>query len=380
MSSRLHTALIITVAVILGVVAFAPVGASGNGVSVPTLDQFHALEERVTVLEDGSTTTTTTPPDGWAEGSNPPTWEQPYATTSIWKRRIDTSAPRTPAGTAGMRTTDGWSAAAPLEAIHFYDLTAGRNINVRRFDRASAFGDKCGNRGSFVENIKLPDGWNTRSHVADGGRNNQINVHLGNGDLRYYQASQACSSSELVAADPGSFTHGTLDGDGLEGARGAARFANGGVLRAPDLSGPINHALELSADQKYLSPLDGGYRWPALAADGGYNDPSKGSHYQGAVPEMTMGSLVALPADWDLDANGITNPLMRKIATALKTYGGYIGDVTAWKNSSAWSVAVDSAHFDDVWANAGWYRDRSQWFTMVEAFEVVDTSNHPENR
>jgi len=115
-----------------------------------------------------------------------------------------------------------------------------------------------------------------------------------------------------------------LDGRGwgdpahyFQGARAAAVPTMGGLLRRHELeegAGPIRHALALSLTFNGLS-ADPGYVFPATSADVGL------SNNNGRIPE---GALMMLPPDFDVSK--VDDPRLRRIAEALKVYGGYVVD------------------------------------------------------
>lgn len=148
-----------------------------------------------------------------------------------------------------------------------------------------------------------------------------------------------------------------LKSKGIEGCHGGSGLSGlGGDIRGGELTGeaPIRHALKigLSADLSF-SPENGGFQWPAVKADSGYEDG-----YGGDDPRVHMGTLFALPPDFDL--NSITEPDVRKVAEAMKTYGAYIVDSTGGGGTNQIDVQngyqdelpnVDSAQMHDVFAN-----------------------------
>ncbi len=115
-----------------------------------------------------------------------------------------------------------------------------------------------------------------------------------------------------------------LDGRGwgdpahyFQGARAAAVPTMGGLLRTHELaedSGPIQHALAISLTFSGLS-ADPSYVFPATSSDSGANKN------KGKIPE---GALLMLPADFD--SASFSDPRLRRIAEALKRYGGYVVD------------------------------------------------------
>lgn len=121
-----------------------------------------------------------------------------------------------------------------------------------------------------------------------------------------------------------------LYGDGRAGIHGGSGLsAIGGSIRLGELtsSEPLRHVLKMNTwGKRFLSQSNNGYRWPAYRADSYYNSGSNA--YVGSIPEMRMGSLLALKPDVNLSS--ITEPKARKIAECLRDYGAYMVDDTAW--------------------------------------------------
>lgn len=297
------------------------------------------------------------PVTGTTPGIHPPSWERPFATTSIWKREYDKSLPQTPAGTSGLTDT-----AAQLEMIHMIDGSGGGAVTVNHYDRGD-WGNRCATKGALLRTVKAASGWHLLNHLDRENKNNQCDFLEADGVTIYpTQASTACNSTTLTAGDLYSRRH-SINGDGLTGGHGAARIGHGGVLRGTDLTDTdILHVLDILANPDYLSRSNGGYRWPALAADANYANSSSAGYYAGSVPSMRMGSLVTIPQDYDLSA---LDAFHQKLGRCLKTFGAYILDITAW---DAWALAVDSNYSSNYTA----LFNKTQFLTLVKQFRVVE--------
>ncbi len=101
----------------------------------------------------------------------------------------------------------------------------------------------------------------------------------------------------------------------------------------------IQHALCINLyARKYLrGGLQGetiGFRWPATAADGYWNNPASADRYGsspvsgGPAVGLLMGALLTLPTDFNFAT--VTNVRARAVARALWGFGGYVVDDTAW--------------------------------------------------
>lgn len=168
------------------------------------------------------------------------------------------------------------------------------------------------------------------------------------------------------------------------GAHGGSGLSSiGGTIRLGELTdgGEINHALKVNLyAAKHLSyPADGspGYRWPAWKADSYAADA-----YQGPNPKVEMGSLLALLPSYN--ENNLQTEPARKIARALKNYGAYVADDSAW---NAIDFAVEQGpegkvkdEFPARWGynmNMGdkshpWFRDLQDIFANLH---VVDNNS-----
>lgn len=120
------------------------------------------------------------------------------------------------------------------------------------------------------------------------------------------------------------------------GSHGGSRLSTlGGTLRPGELTDqePIHHALKLNVHaSRYLyGGGPAGHTWPADRADNSWNQSGHPERYgwRGATPPtyMLMGALLALPSAFsDLGYH----PKVKKLIAALKNYGAYVVDNTAW--------------------------------------------------
>jgi hypothetical protein len=111
--------------------------------------------------------------------------------------------------------------------------------------------------------------------------------------------------------------------DEWHGARAYGGSAIAGLIRTDELlAGDIPHALAIAVSRSALNRLAPGgesWVWPASWSDGG-----NGESY-GAVGNLYMGTLLAIPPDVVIDALPL-NDVGRAIGHALQDYGAYIVD------------------------------------------------------
>ncbi|MBC8143280.1 MAG: hypothetical protein H7Y38_17785 [Armatimonadetes bacterium] len=152
---------------------------------------------------------------------------------------------------------------------------------------------------------------------------------------------------------------------------GSGLPALGGTLRTGELSGSvsIDHALNLLLPPEILNGSSGGYRWPATNADEGYGDS-----YLGGNTAARMGCLLALPQTFDV--NQLASPEARRVATALKDYGGYCTDGAA---NNVFQIAMEESEFNHLQNNYGtdpdngtpWSNDQR---TILSELQIVNNN------
>ncbi|MCX8155802.1 MAG: hypothetical protein N3J91_05020 [Verrucomicrobiae bacterium] len=184
------------------------------------------------------------------------------------------------------------------------------------------------------------------------------------------------------------FADEDLYGMGYYGAHGGSGLSCiGGTLRVGELvpgAGPIRHALKINlyaARNLYYDEETRGYRWPARRADG-YAAKVYGT--KGKPPKACrMGALLALPPHLTDQVLGLETEPARRLAQALRDYGAYVVDDTAWdvyalvtewgpdgrvkdEFKKAWGFDINPARRDNPWS-----RDMDRLFTNLH---VVDNN------
>src|SRR2546425_4506153 len=172
---------------------------------------------------------------------------------------------------------------------------------------------------------------------------------------------------------------------GNSGAHGGSMLSSlGGVIRLGELvpGGTIRHALKVNLfgrDNYYTG--SGSFRWPATTADG-----CAPGCYGGSVPALRMGSLLALPPSFDVNAMGLETEPAKILAHAFQDYGAYTVDDAAWSvyavateyspsgkvddaSGSAWGFPISPASRDVPWA-----RDMDRIFGALAVVDNWDSS------
>lgn len=310
--------------------------------------------------------------------------QQPFHERSIWNMPIGSEAVYVPAqiqkATGHGMTVDEdiivLTPQAPL--LDIYRNDAGWNRQRSR----------CTIDGGLLFKAPIPDGFMVSPETWDGlTPNSGLAVLMPDGrTIKQTQPFARCEpqhgASRYVFADE------DLYGEGYYGAHGGSGLSCiGGTLRVGELvpgAGPIRHALKVNlyaARNLYYDAETRGFRWPARKADG-YAAKTYGT--KGNPPKACrMGALLALPPHLTDQVLGLETEPARRLAQALRDYGAYIVDDTAWDVYALvteWGPAGRvKDEFKKAWGfeinpvsrNHAWSRDMDRIFTHLH---VVDNN------
>lgn len=248
----------------------------------------------------------------------------PFRSDSIWNTPIGDAASYVDAGiTAGTGLDPDedlliLTPTAPVVPV--YEHTAG-------WDAATT---RCANvTPKVLANVPIPSDFRTDPGYRGATPNAAAAVLLPDGrTVSQMQPFHRCADGRAITQYV--FDNDDLvSGTGLVGAHGGSAMSSiGGTIRVGELrpGSRIRHALKLEVfGKKFLALRQDstpGYRWPASRAD-----EYASAGYQGPIPALEMGALLALRPDFDLKTLA-TEPA-KILATALRDYGGYVVDDTA---------------------------------------------------
>jgi hypothetical protein len=249
----------------------------------------------------------------------------PFSSASIWNTPIGSKAEYVP---SGLQADSFWGSFAQEIVVILTPDAPLTDVfeNLKDWSDPSA-GARCPKEGKLITRLPMPSDW-TYPHeqgLPDGVAAIMLpdkrTIHQTQPFHRCVAGTYATSHYPYEPAD--------IYGDGRLGAHGGSGLSSlGGTIRLGELvpGSAIRHAMKVSVNNKlYLAyNNDGtpGFRWPARKSDGESN-----INYQGKVPALEMGALLALKPDFDV-LQLRTEPA-RIIATAFKNYGAYIVDETA---------------------------------------------------
>ncbi len=347
------------------------VGVAAIVVAVVARDDTDAPDEAVVAANDFSEDSATA--SALAERLSVLTsrdpWLRPFSSDSIWNTPIGSEAVYVH---AELPHTDRHA----LE--HSTLMRTDPSDPERAVLRTGSWRDRCSGTEDSGRTLHLPDGW-APPMVTDSATPNNPGVFLLPDGRTMYNlgAMGRCSGSgPLYAQWPGDEAAAVTDlyGDGRLGAHGGSNLNQlGGAIRPDELTGdqPIRHALDLLVWSEHLAwggSKSNSYRWPATTSD----SYAAADTYRGDVPDLQMGSLLALPPDVTADQLGIETAVGRRLFQALQDYGAYVTDDSAW---DATYLGVDSAAIGTFpWGDA----ERADMARMVTALHVV-ANNGPDS-
>lgn len=256
----------------------------------------------------------------------------PFDKTSIWNMPIHKEAVYVPAGIV---------AANNFEADEdVLILTPKEKFMVVRTNTAGWTGaDRCLPDGPDLFAAPIPSNWIFDSTVWFGKTPNAgAAILLPNGKIKQTQPFAKCSNNVVTSQYVWSEENCVLTGECIVGAHGGSGLsAIGGTIRLGEFSsGKIQHVLKINLWGKMnFFRGGGGYRWPAVKADTGFDVDSAYNSYGGKNPEMRIGALLALHKNLDFtslsnNSLGLETEPGIIIARALQQYGAYTVDNTAW--------------------------------------------------
>ncbi len=283
----------------------------------------------------------------------------PFAANSIWNMPIGTNARLVP---AEIKAATDWGFTVDEDIIIMTPDAPLVDVYENNADWSGS--DRCVNTGGIIKSVHIPSNFVVKPHPIGSDPNsfspdywtgvspNHATAILLNDGRTIFQTQpfSRCVYGRYATSHYTLAQQGKLDidicGDGIEGLHGGSGLSSlGGTIRSGELAPgkTINHALKVNinaAENLYYDGIYKGYRWPAIHAD--YNALNL---YHGTIPQLRMGALLALKADFSIES--LKTEPAKIIAKAFKQYGGYVVDNTGWKT---YALAIE-------WSPAGRVRD-----------------------
>jgi hypothetical protein len=303
--------------------------------------------------------------------------QQPFCSESIWNTAIGSSAIFVDAKLRPFYSVEP-------DVSHFV-VTRSSDPLVEWYKVEHWGGPRCQvpSSGKAYKHLHVPDAF-TVSDITAHSTPNGAAVLLQPDQHTLVQMNPVCRNvsgapifGDATFGEPAHFED--LYGMGRTGAYGGSGLsALGGSIRPREWSnsGPFKHALKVELyAHYYYSPLQlpgqlqPGFRWPAVTRDGyalNCSIPARPNHppscYNGTVPELQPGSLLAVPPTVTVEALRLTSAPAIKLFAALQGYGAYVVADSAWNSTS---IAMEEGVSDEFEAEFG--------FAFAQRLDSCDT-------
>ncbi|KAF0129465.1 MAG: hypothetical protein FD155_2388 [Bacteroidetes bacterium] len=255
-------------------------------------------------------------------------------------------------------------------------------------------GDRCPDQGPTMFSAPIPANYIYDNSVWQGSTPNAGAAILNEDGNRIMQTQPFAKCDTTYATSHYLWDENVclLKGECIYGAHGGSALSSiGGTIRVGEFtSGAINHVLKINVWGKhFLSSSGNGYRWPSNHADGGYHQPNSFNYYGGSVPQMVMGSLLAIHKNIDINLLGLETAPGLIIAKTMQDYGAYIVDNTGWNNfafvTETGPEGIVRNEFHNLYGfgieawdnlnNTAWGRDMKRILTSLYVIDNNDASN-----
>jgi hypothetical protein len=300
----------------------------------------------------------------------------PFSPDSIWNMPIGSGAVYAPTGLLPASALFG-------DIDYFFVLSASDPLQPLYNDEDVWMGPRCSAINATGISLNVPPSLVIADATPPNDTpNNSTAFLLPDGhSLVQVNALSRCDGNGPVFGVPSGTTE-DLYGTGIYGGHAGSNLSSiGGTIRLGELeaAGPIRHALKIDVDGMYLFYSSGnpGFRWPANTADAG----APGG-YQGRIPGMVQGSLLAVPPGATEASLGLRTEPGKKLFHALQDYGGYIVDNSA---DPSYNLCVESGVKEEFARAFGYAFDTtgpSPWFddfaAIFAALRLVD-DNGPQS-
>lgn len=266
-----------------------------------------------------------------AQTRDPLKW--PFSDRSIWNLPIHNNATYV---SAGLTQANSNSFSTDEDVIIMSPTSPNMNVETNYTDWSAGGDARCDDEGPTLFSAPIPASWIYDNTVWEGSTpNSGASILRSDGKIVQTQPFAKCNTSYATSHYVWSADNCVLTGECIAGAHGGSGMSTiGGTVRVGEFTaGAIKHVMKFNVWGKFfLSNANGGYRWPALAADGGYNDPNSFNYYGGSNTAMKMGSLVALHKNTSISSLGLETAPGQILAKAFQDYGAYIVDNTGWNH------------------------------------------------
>lgn len=293
----------------------------------------------------------------------------PFDASSIWNTPIGTGARYVPAELKAVQTSALSSS---------FLITTSATDPLRPLVRPVSSADRCGGM-EVIDMIRIPDLFVLAAgQNADPGNSAAI-VQPDGHSLVEISGFGRCEPGGAVVGYR--YPDSDLLRDGRQGGQGGSGLSSlGGALVPGELLGPVpvRHALKValsSALYYFADPSrpESCFRWPADRCDAGFAALGEAG-YHGGNPALTMGALLAIPANTSESSVALETDVGRAMFFTLQNYGAYVVG-SAGTDWAIWGARDDARvlFLNALGADgrAAWARDVNR---LLPLLAVVDNN------
>lgn len=319
----------------------------------------------------------------------------PFPSSSIWNTPLaQNNEGNYVAANIQQATASGMTVDEDILVLTPYETSTNVYTNYKDWSTQQA-GARCAQEGPLLATLPIPSDW---TYYHNGGETPNASAAVLKSDgvtLFQTQPLHRCSAGGIATSHYVFTDMNIKTGDGIEGSHGGSRMSSiGGTIRVGELrpGNVIRHALKVNIFGKrnmYCASNEAdaksGYRWPALTADSYACTSGHPLRYGGTNTAVQQGSLLALKTSFNLA--GLETEPARIIATAMRDYGAYLVDDTAWDVYALMTERGPNGNvvdeFQSVWGysmtpsskNNAWARDMDRIFTNLWVVNNSSASN-----
>ncbi len=255
----------------------------------------------------------------------------PYSSSSIWNRPVSANAEFVDVQNAIWGDTAQAPTSVYPDLVGIYYVNQSQPLTNFRLTQGWNYPERSNPKGETLFQRKLSPDAGTDLRYPNNGNANYVIIDPATGLADEGTGSWRDSGSDFLTFYDGNNLHNldVINGDGLLGSRGSRLPSLGGAIRLGELGtlqkegSGINHAMAVMLSSRRYSK-DVHYIWPAHTGDGFASNPIYG--YLGDNPYYTIGTLLTIPYNIDIDSINWRTPQGVSVAKAAQEYGLYIVD------------------------------------------------------
>ncbi len=254
----------------------------------------------------------------------------PYSSSSIWNRQVPANAEFIDVQDAIWGDSEQAPTSIYPDLVGIYYIDQSQPATNFRLTEGWNYPERANSRGGTLFQRRLSPDAGTDLRYPNNGNANYVIIDPATGIADEGTGAWRDPESDFLTFYDGSNLHNidVVNGDGRIGTRGSRMSVLGGAIRLGELGtlqeggSGINHAMAVALSSRRYSK-DVYYIWPAYTGDGFAAEPFG---YLGNNPYYTMGTLLAIPSNVDIESFNWSTPQGLATAKAAQKYGWYIVD------------------------------------------------------